>query len=90
MKQQVGKVTISERDEIQSLFGRKTGLIELAKTLSNDDALYQKVISDLGETSTQFQQWWDKMYEKYLWEQVSGYSWQIDFNTCEIFIVKDK
>ena len=62
MKQKIGQVTPEERNEIQQLFERRNGLNELAKILTPDnDALYQKLVADLGDTSTRFQQWWDRM-----------------------------
>ena len=66
MKKLVGKVTIEEKNEIQSLFERRNGLTELAKILSADNAeLYEKLVKDMGETGTKFQQWWDGMAQKY-------------------------
>lgn len=88
MKKLVGQVTEVERDEIQSLFERRNGLNELAKILSADNAeLYERLVKDLGETSTKFQQWWDNMAAKYQWEATEDGSWEIDFQTNEIFLV---
>ena len=54
----VGQVTPEERAEIQALFERKNGLAELAKILTADNVeLYEKLVKDLGETSTKFQRW---------------------------------
>ena len=93
----VGKVTPEERDEIKELFERKNGLTELTKTLADSDQksfikspLYDKLIKDMGETSTRFQKWWDDKSKKYKWKGKEGHSWQINFETCEIFIVKNK
>lgn len=88
MKKLVGHVTIEEKDEILSLYERKNSLTELANilTVDNED-LYEKLVKDLGETSTKFQSWWDRMSEKYQWEGVEGGNWQIDFNTCEIYLL---
>lgn len=84
----VGQVTPEEKREIQTLFERRNGLNELAKILTADNAeLYEKLVKDMGETSTKFQQWWDAMAEKYQWERVEGGNWEIDFETCEIFLV---
>lgn len=84
----VGQVTPEERNEIQLLFGRKNGLKELAKILNPDDnALYEKLVKDLGETTTKFQDWWNNMSEKYKWENVEGGRWEINFETCEISLV---
>lgn len=89
MKRIVGSVTEQEKKEIQQLFERRNGLNELAKILNADnDALYQKLVQDMGETATKFQQWWDRMYEKYKWERVENGNWEINFNTNEILLVE--
>ncbi len=88
MKKLVGQVTLEEKNEIQSLFERRNGLNELAKILSADNAeLYEKLIRDMGETSTKFQQWWDSMSQKYNWESAENGNWEINFETCEIYLV---
>jgi CXXX repeat modification system protein len=84
----VGQVTPEERDEIQRLFERRNGLNELAKILTPDNAeLYEKLVKDMGETGTRFQQWWDSMSQKYQWESAPNGNWEINFETCEIFLV---
>ena len=88
MKKIVGKVTPEEKAEIQALFERRNGLNELAKILTADNAeLYEKLVKDLGETSTRFQQWWDRMAQKYNWESHPNGNWEINFETCEISLV---
>lgn len=88
MKKEVGQVTPQERDEIQKLFERRNGLNELAKILSPDnDELYQKLVKDMGETSTNFQNWWNVMGGKYNWEYAENGNWEIDFESCKIFLV---
>ncbi len=88
MKKIVGKVTEEERNEIRHLFERKNGLNELVKILDvNNLDLYEKVVSDLGETTTRFQNWWDRMIEKYKWEEVDGGHWEIDFDSCDIYLI---
>lgn len=88
VKKQVGQVTVDEKDEIQQLFERRNGLSELAKILTADNGeLYEMLVKDLGETGTKFQSWWDRMAEKYQWESVDGGNWEIDFDTCEIYLV---
>lgn len=84
----VGQVTIEERNEIQQLFERRNGLNELAKILTADNhELYEKLVKDMGETGTKFQSWWDRMGEKYQWESIDGGNWEINFGTCEIYLV---
>lgn len=87
-KKIVGQVTPEEKAEIQMLFERRNGLNELAKIVTAENAeLYEKLVKDLGETSTKFQNWWDRMAEKYQWESVDGGNWEINFDTCEIRLV---
>ena len=87
-KKIVGQVTQEEKDEIQTLFERRNGLNELAKIVTADNTdLYEKLVKDLGETGTKFQQWWDSMAYKYQWESEEGGNWEINFETCEIYLV---
>ena len=84
----VGQVTIEERNEIQQLFERRNGLNELAKILTAENhELYEMLVKDMGETGTKFQSWWDRMGEKYQWESIEGGNWEINFDTCEIYLV---
>lgn len=88
-KKLVGQVTPEERNEIQTLFERRNGLNELAKILTVDNAdLYEKLVKDLSETGTKFQDWWNRMEEKYQWESTEGGNWEINFDTCEILLVE--
>jgi len=87
-KKLVGQVTPEERDEIQILFERRNGLNELAKILTSDNhELYEKLVKDMGETSSKFQSWWNRMSQKYQWESKEDGNWEINFDTCEIFLV---
>lgn len=87
-KKLVGQVTAAERDEIQRLFERRNGLNELAKILTGENAeLYERLVADMGETGTKFQQWWDTMAAQYNWESAPNGNWEINFETCEIFLI---
>jgi len=94
-RRKIGKVTPRERDEISALFERKNGLTELIKALveADDEALknnyfYEKIVADLGKTTTRHQRWWDRCAKQYQWERVDGHIWEIDFETCNIFLRK--
>ena len=77
-----------EKNEIQYLFERRNGLSELAKILTPDnDTLYEKLVKDMGETGSKFQNWWDTMAKKYQWESTPNGNWEIDFDTCDIYLV---
>lgn len=91
MKKLVGQVTVEEKNEIQTLFERRNGLNELAKILTADNAeLYEKLVKDMGETNTKFQQWWDRTSQKYNWESTKDGNWEINFETCEICLVTNE
>ena len=88
VKKVIGQVTAEERNEIQGLFERRNGLNELAGILTADNAeLYEKLVKDLGETGTKFQDWWDRMAVKYQWESAEDGNWEINFDTCEISLI---
>ncbi len=85
----VGKVTDEERNEIRLLFERKNGLNELFRSLNDPKhPLYERIVRDMGDTATKFQKWWDEKSVKYNWKSAKGGHWEIDFNTCEIKLVK--
>lgn len=87
-KKLVGQVTVEEKNEIQMLFERRNGLNELAMILTaENEALYEKLVKDMGETGTKFQNWWDCMGKKYQWESIDGGNWEINFETCDIYLV---
>lgn len=88
MNKVVGRVSETERNEIQALFERRNGLNELAKILTPENTeLYEKLVKDLGKTSLDFQNWWSRMAEKYSWESDENGHWEIDFNTCVISLI---
>ena len=81
-------MTVEEKNEIQTLFERRNGLNELAKILTPKNAeLYEKLVKDMGETATRFQRWWDEKAQQYCWESANNGNWEINFETCEIFLV---
>lgn len=94
-RRKIGSVTPEERDEIKALFERKNGLSELFRALAGSASeelvnsnIYDRLVKDMGETAMKFQGWWDEKSVKYDWETIKGYSWEIDFNTCDIYLRK--
>lgn len=84
MKKIISRVTEEEKNEIQALFERRNGLNELSQILTiENEALYEKLVKDLGETGAKFQDWWDRMGEKYNWESAEDGNWEINFETCD-------
>ena len=89
-KKIVGHVTVEEKNEIQTLFERRNGLNELAKIVTADNTeLYEKLVKDLGETGAKFQNWWNRMADKYQWESSENGNWEINFDTCDITLVTE-
>lgn len=89
-KKVIGKVTETERDEIKSLFERKTSLSELFKTADAKNLnIYTKIVKDMGKTYYELRKWWDDKSKFYKWESVEGYSWEIDFDNCNIFLKRE-
>ena len=91
----VGKVSYEERDEIQVLFERKNGLVELVRSLAeaDDEVLrnshfYERIVADMGKTITSYQQWWSEKARRYGWEKTEGYQWELNFDTCHVFLRK--
>ncbi len=83
----VGQVSPEESKQIQQLFERRNGLNELAKILTPSNVeLYERLVKDLGETSTKFQQWWDTMYAIFQWQSSRNGNWEIDYATNEIVL----
>ena len=90
-KKKVGTVTPDECGEIKYLFERRNGLVELSKILTAyNKELYDKLVMDLGETSTKFQNWWTEKSVKYGWEAAMNGNWEVDFDTCDIYLVVDE
>ena len=90
-KKMIAHVSEEEKREIQTLHERKTGLTELSKILTADNAaLYEKLVKDMGETQMRFQTWWDNMAAKNNWESDPDGNWEINFHTNEIFLVINK
>lgn len=89
-KKVVGQATVEEKNEIQALFERRNGLNELAKIVTADNSeLYERLVKDMGETGTKFQNWWDRMAGKYQWESEENGNWEINFETNEIILVTE-
>jgi CXXX repeat modification system protein len=89
MKKLAGQVTEAEKQEILSLFERRNALSELSKIIDvSNNVLYEKLVKDIGETGTKFQNWWDTMAEKYKWESAENGHWEINFDTNEIFLIQ--
>jgi len=93
METSCGKVTETERDEIKRLHQRKIALNELFIAMGKMDPatvehIYERALADMGETATKFHSWWDLTAKQYGWTSARDASWRIDFDTCEVFLVR--
>jgi CXXX repeat modification system protein len=89
MRKKVGIVTETERDEIRQLYERINGLKELTKIVDSENhELYDKLVTDMGSSVTRFQEWWNTKSNKYHWESSDVGSWEIDFDTCMIYLTE--
>jgi CXXX repeat modification system protein len=93
--QVIGKITESEKEEINQLYLKKTALMELLYGIKNIkrfdeniDELYEKVVKDLGETTEQYTNWFASKKEKYQWETHANYSFTVLFKTNEVALAK--
>ena len=88
-KKLVGKVTPEQRDEIQALFERRNSLKELFLVIPKENQdLYERVVADMAQTQKKFDQWWADRAAEYHWEGRENAHWEINFDTCEIFMVE--
>jgi CXXX repeat modification system protein len=91
----LGSVSFQERDEIRALFERKNGLTELFRSLAglskaelDASPLYERIVHDMGDVTLRFQKWWDTTSRKHSWENIPGYKWEIDFDSCTVSLIK--
>lgn len=85
----IGKVSKEERDEIKSIHMRRSALLDLSQILTAEKSeLYEKLVKDLSETNVRFHEWWVSKVKEHNWERSEKSRWQIDFNTCEIFLIE--
>ena len=86
-KKRVGKVPPEQRDEIQVLFERRNSLKELLLVVpAENQDLYERVVADMAQTQKKFDQWWADRAAEYRWERRENARWEINFDTCEIFL----
>lgn len=72
------------------LFERKNALTELFKTVDvSKNELYDKIVANMGKTASKFQTWWDEKAQAYQWESLPNHRWEIDFNTCGIYMAEE-
>ncbi|OLN25192.1 CXXX repeat peptide modification system protein [Desulfosporosinus metallidurans] len=84
----VGKVTVAEKNFMLPIYNRRASLEELILTVSEKvhPDLYGKINNDLASTRIEYDNWWQKMQQKYSWKVNQNGYWIMDFNTCEVML----
>jgi len=88
MKKYLGRVSESDRNIIYALHKHINSLTELMLILPPDENLFQTAQTDLVNTQNKYNNWWNEMSTKYQWESSENGNWEINFDTCEIFLVE--
>lgn len=88
MKILIGKVSDTEKEEIRTIYNRKNSLMELAKSITSDDSIYERLILDICETNSKYQLWWNNMSSKYNWEKCDNTNYRLDFESCEVYLIQ--
>lgn len=94
MLKKISIVTEQEKMEILKLHERLLGLKEMIahirpsnEPLEDDTSeLLEKLICDSGRTKRLYDEWWSKMSTLYSWEREENSSWEINFETNEIYL----
>lgn len=70
-----------ECDEIRELFENKLALENLAKIITPEanPMTYDKMIADYGKVLREFNEWWDRIFNKY---QCKQGNYCINFTDC--------
>lgn len=90
-EEKVGQVTEDEKDKMLKLFERQLALKELIADSrhpmhENYNDLYEKIVSDMGQTERKLDGLWDDLARKYNWKTAENGNWNIDFETGEIIL----
>ena len=90
-QEKVGTLTYEEIETIKKLHERKNSLTELFSVIDpSNNALYEKLVADMAETQSKFEQWWRETSMKYQWKGAGdpNYSWNLDFVSGDVFLVR--
>lgn len=83
MKNVICKIEKEEVEAIQDLFEKKLALENLIKCIDSDnEKLYNKIVSDYTECNKLYNQWWMNIKIKYSLDEGN---FNVDFLTYELF-----
>lgn len=94
--QSVGTISAEERDYIQAIHYRKSALLELFSSMTHNSSktdhsdLFDKLVSELSAANQKYQAFWDAASQLHQWPSIEGGSWELNFTTCEVFLVGGK
>ena len=94
-KKLVGRVTPEQRDEIRALFERwdsQKRRFQFFFPKENRDLsreiqdIYDDMVISMEYMLLAIAQWWDDRGAEYQWEGRESGRWEINFDTCEVFL----
>lgn len=83
----IGDITEEEKEEIYDIFEKYNSVWNLKKIVSQDDVLYDRLISELRNIEAIQNDWWKKAAQKYNWISESDREWMINFFSNEVYLI---
>lgn len=90
VQEKVGTLTSEEVETIKKIHERRNSLAELFNVIDpSNNALYEKLVADMSETKSKYDQWWSETSAKYQWKGAGdpNLSWNLDFMTGDVYLV---
>lgn len=90
MKTQLGRITKEEGEKLKIIDMKKRALRELLISISErktSTELYERIVSDYTDTTTQMNDWWQSIAKSRGWEFDSSDSWLVDYNENTVYLV---
>ena len=87
--QKLGVIEKTECEALKKINTRKAALEELLlmiKDFEENADLYEKILSDYISCKQKIQEWWDGVSSKNNWIFDSTDSWEVKFETHEVFL----
>lgn len=94
MKKLLGKVTNEEKEQVMAISRRRSALHELFATLGNEaatpnDALYERIVADIGETNQKLKDWWSATAKAHDWSFSEKDIWQVEYESNELYLISE-
>lgn len=92
IREKVGQVSITEKNEVLRLHERILALKEVSLTVDNiidneeKERLVKKINIEFATAEKVFSDWWQSKANKYSWKKDQKGRWAIDFNNNDIYL----